>query len=141
MNKGFSDIFDSLGRFGRSQGVDDHGRPLGYVPSTSDKNAPLHDSPHYSDERFSRGQTYTIFGAKAKDLMYTYSDRFDQWDYKKSDEARESASASGAGPRTCRWYEAYLTAYRGKPTAIVHIIAGVNVSSGYPYLCFGYKDA
>ena len=114
-------------------------------PSTLNKDEPLHTSPHYTDDRFKNEQT--VFGEQPKSryghdgLHYDYSDRLWQWDYSKAEKSIEIANASGATPKSCRWYEAYLSAYFDRPIEIKHIVAGVNRSNGYPYCVFGYKDA
>lgn len=106
-------------------------------PNTFDKNKPLHTSPHYSDNRFNEPQT--VFGKEEKGIGYDYSDRLWQWDYEKSEQAVETAEKSGFPRHSCNWYEAYLSAYFGKKVEIKHILAGVNVSNGYPYAVFGYR--
>lgn len=105
--------------------------------TTHDKQAVLHDNPHYTDHRFDQEQT--IFGAEKSGLNYDYSDRFWQWDYDKAKRSAATASASEA-PHTAAWYERYLSEFFGKPVELCHIIAGVNKSNGYSYLVFGYKD-
>ena len=114
-------------------------------PTTLDKDAPLHTSPHYTDKRFNKEQA--VFGKHPKsryghdNLKYDYSDRLWQWDYDKAEKSVEVANASGATLRSCKRYEAYLSAYFNKPIEIKHIIAGVNRGNGYPYCVFGYKSA
>lgn len=114
-------------------------------PTTLDKDKPLETTPHYTDTRFQKEQT--IFGKRPESpyghtgLHYDYSDRLWEWDYKKSKKAAKIAAESGATPKSCRWYEVYLSAYFGKSIEIEHIIAGVNRSNGYPYCVFGYKVA
>jgi hypothetical protein len=104
-----------------------------------DKKTPFNDCPHYSDPRFKKAQT--VFGQETPDIRdYVYSDRLYQWDYSKATEATKVAKSSGQPLHTCAWYEVYLTEYFGKPIEILHILAGVNCSNGYPYLVFGYKD-
>lgn len=113
-------------------------------PTTFDKTKPLETAPHYSNRRFEREQT--VFGKPSrspyghKHLSYDYSDRLWQWDYDKAEQSAKCATESGAPLRSCAWYEAYLSAYFGRPITIEHIIAGVNRSNGYPYCVFGYKD-
>ena len=107
-----------------------------YYGTTQDKAYPLQTMPHYTDESFRHGKTVfgkvpaTEFGHAG--LEYVYSDRLQQWDYDKAAQATEAAKASGHAPRSCLWYEAYLSAYFGKPVTIEHIVAGFNWSNGYP---------
>ena len=113
--------------------------------TTYDKDMPLNTNPHYTDRRFNTAQT--VFGKPSKsdrghkDLSYDYSDRLWQWDYDKAKRAAEIANETDATPKSARWYEAYLSAYFDKPIEIVHILAGVNVSNGYAYAVFGYRDS
>lgn len=102
-----------------------------------DKNKVL-PSPHYTDKRFDQPQT--IFGEECEGLGYVYSDRLWQSDYDKSEAAARGVNESGITLKTCRWYEAYLSAYFSRPIEIKHIIAGVNRSNGCPYNVFGYRD-
>ncbi len=113
--------------------------------TTWNKDAPLKTDPHYTETRFKTAQT--VFGEPSKspyghkDLNYDYSDRLWEWDYNKAKLSSETATATDATPKSARWYEAYLSAYFDKPIEIVHILAGYNVSNGYPYAVFGYRDA
>ncbi len=106
-------------------------------PTTFDKNAALETEPHYSDHRFKKERT--VFGEAVEGLHYDYSDRIWEWDRDKAKAAAKKANNSGADPRTCRWYEAYLSSFFEKPVEISHIVSGVNHSNGYPYCIFGYR--
>jgi hypothetical protein len=106
------------------------------VRPVHDMNSRLEDCPHYSDSRFNKPQT--IFGKEEKGLGYDYSDRIWQWNYDKADQATKHANTKQT-PHTANWYQEYLSFYFDKPVILKHILAGVNVSSGYPYLVFGYK--
>ena len=108
-------------------------------PATFDKNKVLETSPHYTDHRFKKPQT--VFGQEEDGIGYDYSDQLWEWDYNKAEESAKIANESGALPRTCLWYEVYLSAYFGRSIEIVHIISGVNVGNGYPYCVFGYRNA
>jgi len=118
------------------------------VASTPDKDVPLNTDPHYSDDRFNNKvewKAQTVFGPPSDDrghpgLNYVYSDRLQQWDYAKSERARQAAMSSNAPKRSALFYEAYLSAYYGKPVELVHMMAGVNCSNGYPYWVAGYRD-
>ena len=96
------------------------------IQTTFDKDEVLHNTdPHYTDERF--GHAQVIFGRDAKGLEYVYSDRLYEWDYHKAERAVQVANASEAKPRTCRWYEIYLSAYFEKPIKIGCIIWQVSI--------------
>lgn len=109
-----------------------------YVPVAS-KTGPLH-RPHYSDRRFASGQTHTLYGCEEEGLHYVYSDRIWQWDYEKAERASDYAKSVHGHVQTPLWYETYLSAYLGIPVDLVHIIGGVNMSSGYEYYAFGYRE-
>jgi hypothetical protein len=110
------------------------------VPVTFDPNTPLNTTPHYTDDRFNKPQT--VYGQEDKNIIdYVYSDRIWQWDYKKAEQATEIANNSGAVLKSARWYEVYLSAFFDRRVEVLHIMAGVNVSNGYPYAVFGYKFA
>lgn len=127
--------YDSSGRYSGEFGG-------GRYPTTTDRNKPLETSPHYSDERFRDPQT--VFGKPGPrtghpGLTYDYSDRLWEWDYRKAEEAAKAAEASGAPKKSARYYDAFLTAYHGKPCHVEHVIAGVVASNGHPYAVFGYR--
>ncbi len=109
-----------------------------YSISTSDRNAQLYVNPYYTDSRFREPQT--IFGEREDGLSYEYDDRIQQWDYQKHKDSWEVAKQDNA-VRTANFYSAYLSAYHDRKIEVVHILAGVNLSNGYPYLVFGYKEA
>ena len=87
--------------------------------STLNKDVILETTPHCSDERFKQEQT--VFGSEPNDgqyghkhLHYSYSDRLWQFDYDKAQKATEIANQGSAALKSCRWYEAYLSAYFGR---------------------------
>jgi hypothetical protein len=126
MKNQFEDAYDIFGNYARSSGVS----------TTFDMNKQLTDNPHYSDNRFDKEQT--IFGKEEKGLGYDYSDRIWQWNYDKAEQATEHASTKYT-PHTANWYQEYLSFFFDKKITLKHVVAGVNKSSGYPYLIFGYK--
>ena len=97
------------------------------------------DDPHYTDRRFDGGKALVVYGKETVGGKADYSDRIWQWNPVKAERAAKTATESGARPHTCRWYEAYLSAFMEKPITITCIKAGVNVSSGYSYLLFFYN--
>lgn len=104
------------------------------------ERTPIH-RPHYTDPNFSSGKTHTLYGAEVEGLEYAYSDRIWQWDHEKAQQATDAANTTDAPTGSPMWYEHYLSSYLGKPVKLCHIIGGVNVSSGYEYFCFGWRDA
>lgn len=126
---------------------DDDGRAMNrpHVYATTDRRVPLETYPHYSDERFSNGRARTVFGRVPdgaeyiRGLEYVYDDRMRQWDYAKHERAWKEAETLALPNRSADLYEAYLSAYFGEPVSLLHVLAGVNVSNGYPYVVFGYR--
>jgi hypothetical protein len=117
---------------------------------TADMDATLETSPHYTDQRFKKPQTvFCSEPDKLKDdgfgnaiiegCHYDYSDRIYEWDGDKAREAAKATTEAGYKPRTAKWYQAYLHYFYGKDVKLVHIVAGVNHSNGYPYCVYGTK--
>lgn len=86
---------------------------------------------------------YFLWGEPSDPCSAVYSDRMAQWD-----NAKAVAALAEVADENCRygyWSQAgtskYLTAYFGKPTEAVAVAEGCNVSSGYPYWIFWYRDA
>ncbi len=109
------------------------------VYAEQDPNAPLETWPHYTDRRFDEEQT--VYGGRDNSLSYDYSDRLWQWDYAKAETSVKEANASGAPARSANWYSAFISAYRGEPMEVLHVIVGVNRGNGYPYYILGYRKA
>jgi len=121
------------------------------VFSTSDKSAIIESSPHCTNERFRIPQTVfcsepgslvDLYGRKhIPNLRYEYSDNLRSWDYKKDDMARLAADKSvGNSERyTARWHEVYLSEYFEASIELVHLIAGYNLSNGFPYQVYGFR--
>jgi len=115
---------------------------------TTDRAADINITPHYTDRRFKDPQT--IYCATPDELVddgagnyvingchYDYSDRLYQWDNDKATAANDAAIASGHKRRTAEWCQSFIDHYYDKKVKLVHIIAGVNHSDGYPYCVFG----
>jgi hypothetical protein len=138
MKKDYSNwgmIYDDEDEFGLlSKGNSDPHEQYG---TTFNMNASLHDNPHYTEKIFDDYQT--IFGKKEDGLNYDYSDRIWQWNYDKAEKSSKKA-AERFSYHTANYYQEYLSLFFGKSIQLKHIYAGVNVSSGYSYLIFGYKS-
>lgn len=93
--------------------------------------------PHYTNDYFRTARV--VWGVDKKGLIWEYSDRLWEWDWDKAEAAAKKASESHQ-VRTAAWVEAYLSAYFEKEVEIVCIQAGFNVSNGYPYQVFGFKE-
>lgn len=100
--------------------------------------------PHYSNPRFAKPQTvYLAQGYKlgtnggVKGAEYNYSDRLWQWDWNKAHDAWDAVKAQDFVNNSAAQHEAFLKLYYGKDVVLAHIMAGYNVSSGYPYQVYG----
>lgn len=72
-----------------------------------------------------------------------YSDRLMQWDYNKFNRCcMEVWNNQGQyfNNRSPKDIEKFLSLYFGKQIEIIMIIEGCNVSNGYPYWYFDYKE-
>lgn len=105
--------------------------------------------PHYSNPKFSRGQTKTVWIANnyainkmsydntVDGCNYIYSDRLSYDDRKRGIEV---ANLSGYTKHTAYWHELFLReTLNNQNIELIHIVSGVNVSNGYPYLIYGIK--
>lgn len=116
----------------------------------TDKHAPLHVAPHYTEMQFKKAQTVYCsepdslaigdFGSPyVEGCHYDYSDRLWQRDHDKAVVAAKSANDAGYTRQTAAWYEVFLNHFYEKPVTLVHILAGFNVGNGYPYQVFGTR--
>ena len=113
------------------------------MPSIND-NSPLDLFANYSDPRFSRGQTATVYGPPSgpqghPGMLYNYSDRLWEGDYTKAKEASWIATELGACLNSPRWLTLFLSYYYGHRVELVHVLKGVNVSNGYHYNVYGTR--
>jgi hypothetical protein len=114
-------------------------------PYCRSKNEPIRNiAPHYTNEYYKEARTVYLANGKrlnsegyVKGAEYNYSDRLWQWDWDKANQAWEVARAKELPRDSAALHEAYLTAYYGKELELVHIMAGFNWSSGYPYQVYG----
>lgn len=74
-----------------------------------------------------------MFGGKKEDTFYTYSDRF------PTDQMDAAIAAATARSNTAAWWQQVVEHIRGRRVRLDHILAGSNLSSGYPYWVIGYK--
>lgn len=117
-------MYDNNGYIVRHEPVTDYRKVLSTHTSWN--------SPEADKER-------TIFGAQEKSLHYVYSDRLQQWDYYKDQNAREIAR-SLCEKNTAEFFAIMLSFYHNcQYVALQHIIAGCNRSNGFPYLIFGFN--
>jgi hypothetical protein len=115
-------------------------------------------SPHYTDDRFRQSCSgfsdgRTVWAADKSKLVsgqyeeatypgagYTYSDRLAD-DSTRSWTAAQQAAEEKYPRRTALFFQEALREFFQDPTIVlVHIVAGVNVGNGYPYLVFGYTQ-
>ena len=101
----------------------------------TDKDTPFRTFMHYSDPE-AEGDPITVFGSPKKGLFYNYSDRLfgKEWE-----ESWEKARAANLTPSTARFFEAVLNNYHDSTNVnLQHVLLGVNRSTGYHYIVFGY---
>ncbi|MBQ8806628.1 MAG: hypothetical protein IJZ68_09320 [Bacteroidaceae bacterium] len=74
---------------------------------------------------------------------FVYSDRMMSWDWDKFHESVKQVWKThghyfdGDDPKDV---EKFLSLYNGHPVKLTAILKGCNVSNGYPYFVFGYKE-
>lgn len=117
---------------------------------TPNTEVELETHPHYTDHRFRHPRT--VFCAEPENLKenesgpfikgctYDYSDRIEEWDRDKARKAREAATEKGHLRNSAKWYEFYLSYIYGEEVKLIHIVAGINHSNGWPYCVFGTKS-
>jgi hypothetical protein len=140
----YNGYFNEFGYFGHNSRRNNHG--------TSNDITPLKTSPHYyhDAEEFKKPKNCFCSNPELLEdsgygystipgLTYDYDDRLSQWDWDKNKYARKKATDDGFVPTTAKWYKAFLENYYDKKIDLIHIIAGINFSNGYPYVVFGYK--
>lgn len=83
-----------------------------------------------------------LWGECTEDSSAVYSDRLAQWDSDKAKAARDAVADLKCiyGHWGKDGTSKYLSAYFGKPVEAVAVAEGCNVSSGYPYWIFWYRD-
>lgn len=110
-------------------------------PAETRRDKALYTNPHWTDERFTK-QDQIVFGTDnvTPHTKIDYADRLRQWDYAKSEAAYEVANTSGKVKKSAQWYEAYLSAYFGKPMHLDGLVVGINRSDGYATQCFYYHE-
>lgn len=113
----------------------------------SDKITPIPDlNPHYTDNRFRQPQTVWLAAGRkltregyVKGAEYNYSDRIWQWDWNKADACIDTVKANNYDMRTAAGIEIWLRLYFDDPALeLVHVMAGFNLATGYPYQVYGY---
>jgi len=103
---------------------------------------PDRDNRTKEDWPYSYSDHY-LWGEREQGCDAVYSDRLAQWDSAKAKAARDAVSEFGS--RYGYWGKEgtskYLSAYFGKPVEAVAVAEGCNVSSGFPYWVFWFRDA
>ena len=104
--------------------------------ATTNKDDEFRTNMHYSEPEADLRDPITVFGAAKKGLFYNYSDRLysDEWN-----EGWEKAKKAKLKLKTARYFEAVLNHFHGSTDVnLQHVMLGVNRSTGYSYLVFGY---
>lgn len=89
-----------------------------------------------NDSRFD--EEVILFGHEVSDLVWNYSDRLRQQDYKRHEQICNRVSSEHKS-RTAAWWEAYLTYYFDEEIEVVCIKGIAERHTGYPIYVLGYK--
>ncbi len=104
--------------------------------------------PHYTDSRFKTPQTVWIAeGQKINNrdgtvsgAVYNYSDRIWGWSWKRCDTVSKSIRES-LDPRSPAYIQEFLRQVLELPELhLLHVMAGFNLSTGFPYQIYGYIE-
>lgn len=103
--------------------------------------------PHYTNTRFNEAQTVWIadgykikrgYGDFVDGADYNYSDRIWQWNRSKADQVYKEIDASLHRHSPAYIQEFLRRVFDNPNLVLVHVLAGVNLSNGYPYNVYGY---
>lgn len=92
--------------------------------------------PHYSDDNW-KG-TQLIYGKKVEGVHVEYDDRLREFNYESYDRAHDFAT-SKCKCNTAGWWKEFMNSYFEKNVTIHYIMAGSNLSNGYPYWVLGFS--
>lgn len=81
----------------------------------------------------------TVFGQDEPGLLYDYTNVLEQYDIERHWGASFVADTEERVRHTARWYQSYLSAYRGRQVEVRHVLIGVNRASGKLYRVIGYR--
>jgi hypothetical protein len=126
--------FDALGHFS-PRSVRELGPGMGWVHPDRPDNRTKQQSP-YAYSPF-----YHWREAGSDKDTSAYSDRLAQW---KHDEWRAACGKLPPGQfqyQTPDALSALMSEYEGKPVRVTALAEGCNVSNGYPYYIFWWRDA
>jgi hypothetical protein len=115
--------------FGYSQYHDLDGNP---VEKTRDKYPYSYDPYVTYQCNYKKGENHVV-----------YSDRLWQWDYNKYDKCCMEVWGNRGqyfSNRSVKDIEKFLSLYFEKEVSLTALMEGCNVSNGYPYWIFFYKD-
>ncbi len=103
-----------------------------YIAAPQNKRVQFNTFLHYSEPDT---RERTVFGSPKPGLFYNYSDRLYGDEWTKGIEL----AALKAKPDTAAFFEIALNHFHNTNTVnLQHVILGLNRSSGYSYLIFGY---
>lgn len=107
--------------------------------------------PHYTNPNFKEGVQAVFLDSRFQEgrqgidgAAYDYSDRFCGWFESKDIEeawqaAKRLAMAGEFEIDSAGYFEAWLQSlFKDPGLKLVHILTGVNMSNGYPYMVYGY---
>ena len=105
--------------------------------SMTERIANLH--PHYTNSYFKESR---LVWGKKQGKHCDYSDRLYEWNYNKAKNSHDEAKKSVGNDCTAQFFQEYLSLYYGKSVVLHGIMAGFNLSNGYPYqvFCFDFAE-
>lgn len=99
------------------------------------KDERIFTCPHYLHDPDYKSPK-VVYGKYGKVDDCEYSDRLSEWDYDKNKRSFEKAKGKEG---TADYYESYLSNYFEKPVSLIFMLAGFNLSNGYPYVVYGFN--
>ena len=124
-------------------GVWDGAEPrLGYDAFVDLDGHPVKHTPWTHPYSFDEHVLWKSEDCKKTDC-FVYSDRMMSWDWDKFHESMKQVWEKhghyfdGDDPKDV---EKFLSLYNGKQVKLTAILKGCNISNGYPYFIFGYKE-
>lgn len=95
-------------------------------------------NPHYTDSHYKKAQL--VWGSEDV-KAWDYSDRIRDWyGHDKCQEAWQTAKDEGLTPNSPAFIQRYMQiVYDDNGLELIGVMAGHNLSTGFPYQVYGYK--
>ena len=121
--------------------VDGQGRP-GYDVFVDLDGNPVKNTPWNAPYSFDKHVLWKSDDCQKTDC-FVYSDRMMSWDWDKFHDSMKQVWKQhghyfdGDDPKDV---EKFMSLYQGHPVKLTAIMKGCNVSNGYPYFIFGFRE-